>query len=271
MRLVVAGAEGRMGQTLIRLINDEAGVVLAGALERPESGAIGKDAGVVAGSGQLGVHITADIEGALSDADAIVDFTAPAATVAMTAAAAKAGVAHVIGTTGLTGADHQAIDAAAERTVIVQAGNMSLGVNLLAQFVRKAAEALDATFDVEISEMHHRHKTDAPSGTALLFGRAAADGRGIDLADRSVRSRDGHVGPRRAGDIGFASLRGGTTVGDHTVIFAGDGETIELTHRAFDRAIFAHGAIKAAQWARGRAPGRYSMADVLGLQTEKLS
>jgi 4-hydroxy-tetrahydrodipicolinate reductase len=188
--------------------------------------------------------------------------------VALAAAAAEAGAIDVIGTTGLADADHAAIDAAAKKVAIVQAGNMSLGVNLLARFVREAAAALDASFDIEIGEMHHRHKVDAPSGTALLFGREAAAGRGIDLATHSVRVRDGQTGPRREGDIGFSAMRGGTIVGDHSVVFAGDGEIVELTHRAFDRAIFARGAIKAALWARTRPSGRYSMADVLGINPE---
>jgi 4-hydroxy-tetrahydrodipicolinate reductase len=268
LRLVVAGAAGRMGRTLIRLISETDGVTLVGALEQSGSSALGRDAGELADLSALGVTVTADVAAALADADAVIDFTVPAATVALAAAAADAGVADVIGTTGLSAADSAAIDAAAQRTVIVQSGNMSLGVNLLAQFVRQAARALDPSFDVEILEMHHRHKVDAPSGTALLFGREAAEGRGIDLESHAVRVRDGQTGPRRSGDIGFAALRGGTTVGDHSVIFAGEGETVELTHRAFDRAIFARGAIKAALWAKGRPPGRYTMADVLGLNTE---
>ncbi len=268
MRLVVAGAAGRMGRSLIRLICETDGVALAGAIERTGSDALGADAGALAGLTPLGVPVSDDVTAALAGADGVIDFTTPAATVALASAAALAGVVDVIGTTGLSPADNAAIDAAARRTVVVQSGNMSLGVNLLAQFVRQAARALDPSFDIEILEMHHRHKVDAPSGTALLFGNAAAEGRGIDLAAHSVRERDGEVGPRRTGDIGFAALRGGTTVGDHTVIFAGEGETVELTHRAFDRAIFARGAVKAAQWGKGRPAGRYTMADVLGLKTE---
>ncbi len=271
MRLVVAGAGGRMGQTLVRLIAEETGVSLAAALEKHDSPNLGRDAGDVAGLKPLGVPVTSDIPAALAGADGLIDFTSPAATVDFASAAAGAGTVHVIGTTGLTASDHAALDEAARHIPIVQSGNMSLGVNLLAQFVREAARALDPDFDIEISEMHHRHKVDAPSGTALLFGREAASGRGIDLDTHSVRGRDGQVGARRRGDIGFAALRGGTTVGDHSVIFAGEGETIELTHRAFDRAIFARGAIKAALWGRNRRPGRYTMADVLGLRTENES
>jgi 4-hydroxy-tetrahydrodipicolinate reductase len=271
MRLVVAGAGGRMGQTLIRLIVEEAGITLAAAVERPGADAVGRDAGEIAGIATLGIAVTDDIAAALREADGLIDFTTPAATVELVAAAAKAGIVDVIGTTGLSDADNAAIDAAAKRIAIVQAGNMSLGVNLLARFVREAAKALDPSFDIEITEMHHRHKVDAPSGTALLFGREAAAGRGIDLDTHSVRVRDGQIGPRRVGDIGFSALRGGTTVGDHSVIFAGEGETVELTHRAFDRTIFARGAVKAALWAKGRSPGRYSMADVLGFNPENPS
>lgn len=266
--LVVAGAAGRMGRTLIRLIAETDGVSLVGAIERTGSEALGVDAGTLAGLAPLGILVSDDVTAALAAADGVIDFSAPDATAILAGAAAIAGVIVIIGTTGLSAADNAAIDAAAERTAIVQSGNMSLGVNLLAQFVRQAARALDPSFDIEILEMHHRHKVDAPSGTALLFGRAAAEGRGIDLDAHAVRVRDGQIGPRRTGDIGFAALRGGTTVGDHSVIFAGEGETVELTHRAFDRAIFARGAVKAALWARGRSPGRYTMADVLGLNTE---
>lgn len=266
--LVVAGAAGRMGRTLIRLIAETDGVSLVGAIERTGSEALGVDAGTLAGLAPLGILVSDDVTAALAAADGVIDFSAPDATAILAGAASIAGVVVVIGTTGLSAADNAAIDAAAERTAIVQSGNMSLGVNLLAQFVRQAARALDPSFDIEILEMHHRHKVDAPSGTALLFGRAAAEGRGIDLDAHAVRVRDGQIGPRRTGDIGFAALRGGTTVGDHSVIFAGEGETVELTHRAFDRAIFARGAVKAALWARGRSPGRYTMADVLGLNTE---
>jgi 4-hydroxy-tetrahydrodipicolinate reductase len=199
-------------------------------------------------------------------AEAILDFTVPAATLAFAALAAEAGIAHIIGTTGLSAHDDAKIEAAARNAVIVKSGNMSMGVNLLAALARRVAQALDEEFDIEILEMHHNRKVDAPSGTALLLGRAAAEGRGINLDRRSVRSRDGHTGARQQGDIGFAALRGGTVVGDHSVIFAGPAERIELTHKAEDRMIFARGALKAAVWARGQKPGLYSMADVLGLK-----
>lgn len=265
MRLVVMGAAGRMGRMLVRTIGEMPGVAVAAALERPGSEALGKDAGVIAGLPALGVPISDDPLQAVVDADGILDFTAPAASVELAALAAQARIVHVIGTTGLSDADLKKIDAAARHAVIVRSGNMSLGVNLLAALVERAAHALGPDWDIEILEMHHKMKVDAPSGTALLLGEAAARGRNIALAERSVRSRDGHTGARREGDIGFATLRGGSVVGDHSVIFAGMSERLEFTHRAEDRAIFARGAIRAALWGRGKKPGHYSMADVLGL------
>lgn len=264
MGLVVAGAAGRMGRALIRVVAETPGLRLAGAVERPGSEAVGQDAGLLAGLPALGVAVADDPLPLVAGADGILDFTGPASSVALSELAAQARIVHVIGTTGLSPEDEQRIAAAARHAPIVRSGNMSLGVNLLAQLVREAAAALGDDFDIEIVEMHHRHKIDAPSGTSLLLGRAAAEGRGIDLAGHSVRVRDGVTGPRRPGDIGFATLRGGSVVGDHSVILAGEGELVELTHRAFDRAIFARGAVRAALWARGRKPGLYSMADVLG-------
>lgn len=265
MRLVVLGAAGRMGQILVKTIAESEDAVLSGAIERPGSAALGRDAGEAAGLGRLGVAITDDPLQALLKADGVIDFTAPAATVEVAALAAQARIAHIVGTTGLTAGDLAKIEAAARHAVIVRSGNMSLGVNLLAGLVEKVARTLGADWDVEILEMHHRMKVDAPSGTALLLGEAAAKGRDIALADHSARAREGHTGPRKAGDIGFATLRGGSVVGDHSVIFAGPGERIELTHRAEDRGIFARGALRAALWARERKPGLYSMFDVLGL------
>jgi 4-hydroxy-tetrahydrodipicolinate reductase len=265
MRLIVAGAGGRMGRTLVKAIADTDGVALAGAVEAAGAAVLGRDAGELAGLGRNGVPVVVDPKPLIANADGIIDFTIPAATLAFAELAAKAGLVHVIGTTGLTGEDDAMIVAAARNARIVKSGNMSLGVNLLSALVRRVAKTLGDDFDVEILEMHHGRKVDAPSGTALLLGRAAAQGRGIDLAQHSVRARDGHTGPRRPGDIGFATLRGGTVVGDHTVIFAGPAERIELSHKAEDRMIFARGALTAALWARGRAPGLYSMADVLGL------
>lgn len=265
MRLIVTGAAGRMGETLIRAIADTKGVVLAGALERPGAPEIGADAGEIAGIGRLGVPVGDDPLPLLANADGVVDFTAPAATVAFSELAAQARIVHVIGTTGLTPDDLARIEAAGRHAAIVRSGNMSLGINLLAAFTKRVAAALDADFDIEIVEMHHRHKVDAPSGTALMLGEAAAAGRQVALDEHSVRGRDGHTGPRQRGDIGFAALRGGSVIGEHSVVFAGLGERIELTHRAQDRSVFARGAVKAALWGRGRKPGVYSMADVLGI------
>jgi 4-hydroxy-tetrahydrodipicolinate reductase len=266
MALVVVGAAGRMGQTLVRIIHETEGVRLSGAVEREGSPMLGRDAGELAGVGNLDVPISDDPLAAFAKADGVLDFSAPAASVAYSGYAAQARIVHVIGTTGIGAEDEEKIAAAARHATIVKSGNMSLGVNLLAVLVEQAARALPADFDIEILEMHHRHKVDAPSGTALLFGRAAAEGRGIGLENSSVRVRDGHTGPRPEGAIGFATLRGGSVVGDHSVMFAGQGERI-LTHSAEDRGIFARGAVKAALWARGKKPGLYSMRDVLGLSS----
>jgi 4-hydroxy-tetrahydrodipicolinate reductase len=266
MRLIVVGAGGRMGRTLVKVIAETAGVTLAGAVEHPGSALIGQDSGMLAGLGPNGIVLGADLAPLAGEADGILDFTIPLATLATAGIAATAGIVHVIGTTGLSPDDNLKIAAAARGATIVKSGNMSLGVNLLAAVVERVARALDAGFDVEILEMHHNRKIDAPSGTALLLGEAAAKGRNVALADRKVAARDGHTGARRAGDIGFASLRGGTVVGDHSVIFAGPAERIELVHKAEDRALFAHGAMRAALWARGKPPGLYSMTDVLGLR-----
>jgi 4-hydroxy-tetrahydrodipicolinate reductase len=265
MRLIVAGAGGRMGRALTRAITESPGATLVGALEAPTSKLIGEDAGVLGGLPANGVKLSADLWELSANADGILDFTSPAATLANVAIAAQRGLVHVIGTTGLSASDDAVIKSVTKQAVVVKSGNMSLGVNLLAALVKQVAKSLDDNFDIEIVEMHHKAKVDAPSGTALLLGEAAAAGRGIDLNERSARGRDGVTGARRAGDIGFASLRGGTVTGDHTVIFAGPYERIELTHKAEDRMIFANGALKAALWARGRSPGLYSMADVLGL------
>jgi 4-hydroxy-tetrahydrodipicolinate reductase len=266
MRLIVAGAGGRMGRTLIHAIAATDGAVLAGAVEAQGSAVIGRDAGELAGLGKNGIVVAADVQPLLDHADGLIDFTVPAATVALAELAARKGCVHVIGTTGLSGENEKLLAEAAKRAVIVKSGNMSLGVNLLAALVKRVARTLDEAFDVEILEMHHNRKVDAPSGTALMLGRAAAEGRGIDLDQHAVRVRDGHTGARCAGDIGFAALRGGSVVGDHTVIFAGPSERIELVHRAEDRMIFARGAVRAALWARGRSAGLYSMADVLGVR-----
>jgi 4-hydroxy-tetrahydrodipicolinate reductase len=266
MRLIVAGAGGRMGRALTRAIADTPGAVLTGALEAPGSELLGKDAGSLAGLPENGVKLSADLWTLSKDADGILDFTVPGATIANVAIAAERRLVHVIGTTGLSASDDAVIKSVTSRAVVVQSGNMSLGVNLLAALVKRVAQSLDDGFDIEILEMHHKAKIDAPSGTALLLGEAAAAGRKVALDQHSARGRDGHTGARKAGDIGFASLRGGTVTGDHSVIFAGPYERIELSHRAEDRMIFAHGALKAAMWAHGKKPGLYSMADVLGLR-----
>ncbi len=266
MRLIVAGAGGRMGRTLVKAIADTKGLTLAGALEDARSPLIGQDAGTLAGLGENGVKLGAAAAEMLENTDGIIDFTVPVATVAFAALAAKLGKVHIIGTTGLAAGDEAKIKDAAKTAIIVKSGNMSLGVNLLAALTQRVAKTLDQSFDIEILEMHHNQKVDAPSGTALLLGRAAAAGRGIDLDSHAVKAREGHTGARKAGDIGFATLRGGTVVGEHTVMFAGPAERLELTHKAEDRMIFARGALHAAAWARGQKPGLYSMMDVLGLQ-----
>jgi len=265
MKIAVLGAAGRMGQSLARAVTATEGCVLAGGVEAKGSPAVGRDLGEVAGLGPLDVPITDDPLPLFAEIDGVLDFTAPQATVTFAGLAAQARIVHVIGTTGLSPDDMAKIEAAARHAAIVKAGNMSLGVNLLAGLTERVARTLGPEFDIEILELHHRHKRDAPSGTALMLAEAAASGRGIALKDHAVRSREGNVGPRREGDIGFAVMRGGDVVGEHKVIFAGDGERIELVHVATDRDIFARGAVRAALWARGQGPGLYSMADVLGL------
>ena len=254
-----------MGQTLTRVLSETEGCVIAGGVDTKGAPCIGRDIGEFAGLEPVGVTITDDPMPLFANVDAVLDFTSPKATTTFAGLAAQARIVHVIGTTGFTPDDEAKIAAAARHATIIKAGNMSLGVNLLASLTKQVAKALGPEFDIEILEMHHRHKRDAPSGTSLLLGNAAAEARGISLAERSVRTRDGDVGPRRDGDIGFAALRGGDVVGEHKVIFAGPGERIELAHIATDRGIFARGAVRAALWGRGRGPGLYSMADVLGL------
>ncbi len=265
MKLAVLGAAGRMGQALTRVAAATPGCIVAGGIEVKGSPAVGRDIGEIAGIGPLGVAVTDDPLPIFAHVDGVLDFTSPASTLAFAALAAQARIVHVIGTTGLSEADLAKIEAAARHATIVKAGNMSLGVNLLTVLTERVAEALGPEFDIEILEMHHRHKRDAPSGTALMLGEAAARGRDVSLKDKSVRTRNGEIGPRREGDIGFATLRGGDVVGEHRVIFAGPGERIELAHIASDREIFARGAVRAALWARGKPPGLYSMRDVLGL------
>ena len=265
LKLAIAGAAGRMGRTLTRMARETPGIVVAGGLEAPQSPMIGADMGALAGIGPIGVAVTADAPALLAGIDAVVDFTSPAASLELAALAAQARIVHVLGTTGLKPEHDAALVAAARHARIVRSGNMSVGVNLLAALVRRVAATLGEEFDIEILEMHHRHKVDAPSGTALLLGDAVAAGRAVELGAAAVRTRDGHTGPRPAGAIGFATLRGGSVVGEHTVVFAGPAEGIELTHRAESRDIFARGALRAALWAYPRKPGLYSMMDVLDL------
>jgi len=265
LNIVVTGASGRMGRTLIREIAQGSGITLCGALEMEGHPNLGMDSGTLAGMQPNGIKLTADPLTLLAHAQAVVDFTTPMVSMMLADLAAQARIVHVIGTTGFDAKGEARIAAAARHAVIVKSGNMSMGVNLLAALAERAARSL-ADYDIEVLEMHHRNKVDAPSGTALLLGQAAAKGRGVQLDKHWVKSRDGHnLGPRVDGSIGFATLRGGTVVGEHSVIFAGTGERITLTHSAEDRSIFAHGALTAARWGHGKKPGLYSMTDVLGL------
>lgn len=265
MKIAIAGAAGRMGQMLIKRIAATEGCSLAGAIEAAGSNALGRDASEVAGLDKGGVKITADSAAAIGAANVVIDFTVPAATVAHAKIAAEKGVAMVIGTTGLDPAQTALIHAAAKQVPIMWAANMALGVNVLMALVEKTASMLDPGYDIEVLEMHHRHKIDAPSGTALALGRSAAAGRKVELEKVWRKSRDGHTGARPTGEIGFATLRGGEEVGVHTVYFASAGERLELTHRSFSREGYAMGAVMAAKWLEGKKPGLYGMKDVLGL------
>jgi 4-hydroxy-tetrahydrodipicolinate reductase len=268
IRVGIAGCAGRMGRTLVAEVHAMAGLRLAGGSEALDSPMLGRDVGELAGIGATGLAVTADLGVLFRDADVVIDFTSPVASVAHAEQAAKSGKALVIGTTGLDAAQTKAVATAARRVPIVWASNMSPAVTMLLALVEEAARRLGDDYDIEVLEMHHRHKVDAPSGTALALGRAAAAGRGIDVAARSQRVRDGHTGARPRGDIGFATLRGGDVVGDHVVIFAGEGERLELAHRATSRRIFALGALRAARWVVAQKPGLYGMKDVLGLSKD---
>ena len=265
-KIVVTGVSGRMGQMLVKTIADHQGAELVGAVERAGHAWVGQDIGTAMVGAPMGVTVTDDALSVFAGAHAVIDFTAPAATVEFAALAAQARLVHVIGTTGMEAADLAKLSAAARHSTIIRAGNMSLGVNLLVQLTRQVAAALDEDFDIEVIEAHHNQKVDAPSGTALMLGQAAADGRGVDLDAASDRGRDGITGARKRGDIGFSAIRGGDIVGEHDVLFAAAGERIVLRHIATDRAIFARGALKAALWGMGRDPGEYDMIDVLGLR-----
>lgn len=263
-RIGIVGCTGRMGRMLLAETLSTTGATLAGGVDRLKAGEI-LDLGELAGGKPLGILAGGDAGALFAAVDVVIDFTVPAASAAHAEMAAAAGKGLVIGTTGLDAAQTRAIESAATKTAILWAPNMSLGVNLLLGLVEQVARSLGTDWDIEIVEMHHRHKIDAPSGTALGLGRAAAKGRGVELDEVAVRSRDGHTGARSEGTIGFATLRGGDVVGDHTVIFAGEAERIELTHKATDRRIFSRGALRAALWLKGRPPGLYGIKDVLGL------
>lgn len=263
--IAVVGVAGRMGRMLARAVTEAEGARLVGATARPGHPSIGRDVGELIGGPALGVLVEDDPLPVFARSQAVLDFTSPEATLRHAALAAQARLTHVIGTTGLGPADLTRLAAAARHAVLVRAGNMSVGLNLLTVLTRKVAEVLGPDYDIEIVEMHHRHKVDAPSGTALMLGEAAAAGRGITLAGHSERGRDGVTGARRPGAIGFASLRGGDVVGEHEILFAGPGERVTLRHVATDRMLFARGAVRAALWGQGRAPGEYDMLDVLGL------
>ncbi|MEH6359113.1 MAG: 4-hydroxy-tetrahydrodipicolinate reductase [Amylibacter sp.] len=264
-QIAIVGASGRMGQMLIAAVNDSEHAVLSGVTERAGHAWVGQDLGTAMGGAETGVIVSDDPLEVFAKSQAIIDFTSPDATVAHAALAAQARAVHVIGTTGFDTKHLAKLTAAARHCAIVRAGNMSLGVNLLVRLTQKVAAALDEDFDIEIVESHHRHKVDAPSGTALMLGEAAAIGRGVSLVDAADRGRDGITGERKRGDIGFNAIRGGDVVGEHDVIFAADGERIVLRHLATDRQIFARGALKAALWGQGNPPGEYDMMDVLGL------
>ncbi|MDQ7071317.1 MAG: 4-hydroxy-tetrahydrodipicolinate reductase [Rhodobacterales bacterium] len=263
--IVVTGASGRMGQMLINTITTSDKARLVGVVERAGHDWIGRDVGTCMNGPDLGVQVTDDPLEVFAKAQAVIDFTAPAATLEFAALAAQARAVHVIGTTGFSDADLAKLAPCARHAVIVRAGNMSLGVNLLVQLTKRVAAALDEDYDIEVFETHHNQKVDAPSGTALMLGKAAAEGRGVSLAQVSDRGRDGMTGARKRGDIGFTAIRGGDIVGEHDIMFAAAGERIVLRHIATDRAIYARGALKAALWGLGQSPGQYDMLDVLGL------
>ncbi|MDJ0684134.1 MAG: 4-hydroxy-tetrahydrodipicolinate reductase [Alphaproteobacteria bacterium] len=268
MNIVVAGAAGRMGQMLVAEVAETEACHLRGATEPEGSPALGADPGVLAGAAPTGLAIQEDPAGLIAAADVVIDFTTPQATVAHARLAAQAGTALVVGTTGLSAEDENSLSLAARHVPVVYAANYSPGVTLLLDLVKRAAAALDADYDIDILEMHHRHKVDAPSGTALALGKAAAVGRGVDHETVKQTVRSGQTGARPRGEIGYATLRGGDVVGEHDVIFATEGERLTLSHKASARRVFAAGAVKAALWTAGKHPGLYDMRDVLGLRRE---
>lgn len=265
-KIAIVGASGRMGRALIAAVHENKEAELVGTLERESADTLGSDSGELAAIGKNNIRITADRDMAFRQAEVIIDFTTPASTLEFAEYASDNAIAHVIGTTGMSADDEMRIRQLSHKVPIMKSGNMSMGVIMLSALVERAAKILPAAdWDIEVLEMHHKHKVDAPSGTAFLLGQAAADGRDIELADKAIRVRDGHTGPREDGTIGFATMRGGSVIGDHSVMFAGNGESITLSHRAEDRSIFARGAIKAAIWTAKQEPGLYSMRDVLGV------
>ena len=263
-KIGIVGCAGRMGRMLVQEVLNTPNCTLSGGTE-PAGAAVGSDIGLLVGSKSIGVTVSTDTVQLFAVSDAVIDFTVPAATLYHTSLAAKTGKVLVIGTTGLGADVVSAIEAAANSAPIVYASNYSVGVNVLFALTEKLAATLGPDYDIDILEMHHKHKVDAPSGTALSLGEAAARGRNVNLADVARRTRDGQVGARPVGEIGFATLRGGDVVGDHTVMFAADGERVEITHKASSRGVFAKGAVRSALWARDKKPGLYNMRDVLGL------
>ena len=265
IKIGIAGCGGRMGRTLIAEVLATDGAALAGGAERPGDAAVGRDLGELAGRDSIGIKAVHDAAIIFAAADVVIDFSTPAATAANARLAERSGKAMVIGTTGFDAFESRAIEEAAQVVPMVRAANYSIGVTLLLSMVERAARVLDPSYDVEVVEMHHRHKIDAPSGTALALGRAAATGRGAKLEEVWTKTRDGLVGARTRGEIGFAALRGGDVVGDHAVIFAADGERVEFVHKASSRQVFSKGAVRAALWVTGKPARLYSMTDVLGL------
>ncbi|MBT4740771.1 MAG: 4-hydroxy-tetrahydrodipicolinate reductase [Rhodospirillaceae bacterium] len=260
----IVGCAGRMGRMVIQEVLATEGCILAGGTEM-SGGHIGSDLGSLVGMDPVGVSVGDDPHALFSSSDVVIDFTVPAATRLHAAAAEKTGTAYVVGTTGLAPDDQAVIDSAAQKVPTVQAPNFSVGVNLLFALTKQVAAKLGTDYDIEVLEMHHRHKVDAPSGTALGIGQAAAAGRDVPLDDVARYAREGQTGPRATGEIGFATLRGGGVIGDHTVMFSNEAERLEVTHKASSRGIFAGGAVRAALWLQGKDPGLYGMADVLGL------
>lgn len=265
MRIGIVGCAGRMGRMLMEAVLAAEGCRLSGGTERAGTEFVGRDVGALLGRESLGASVGDDPKALFAASDAVIDFTAPSATLAHAAIAVETGKVLVVGTTGLSRDDEARLAEAARAVPVVYAPNFSVGVNLLMALTERAAAILADDYDIEIVEMHHRHKVDAPSGTALGLGRAAARGREVALDSVWCKTRDGHTGARPRGEIGFATLRGGDVVGDHTVMFAAEGERVELTHKASSRAVFAKGAVRAARWAAGKPAGLYSMRDVLGL------